>query len=119
MGHRGGRKGFVRVDNDGALTIPDFPGNRYFNTLGNIVVTGRAGVVVPAFETGDLLLLTGDASVGMTARDQREVALMQGAERLWRLSPHRGWWLRGALPLAFQFQSWSPQTLATGVWPLA
>ena len=33
MSHRGGRPGFVRVDDD-VLTIPDFRGNRYFNTLG-------------------------------------------------------------------------------------
>ncbi len=35
ISHRGGRPGFVRVDGD-ALTIPDFRGNRYFNTLGNL-----------------------------------------------------------------------------------
>ena len=33
ISHRGGKPGFVRVDGN-TLTIPDFAGNRYFNTLG-------------------------------------------------------------------------------------
>src|SRR5438270_2559011 len=36
LSHRGGLPGFVRVDGD-VLTIPDFRGNRYFNTLGNLI----------------------------------------------------------------------------------
>src|SRR5262249_38332436 len=36
MSHRGGRPGFVQVHGD-TLTIPDFPGNHYYNTLGNLL----------------------------------------------------------------------------------
>ena len=31
--HRGGKPGFVRINADGSLTIPDFAGNLHFNTL--------------------------------------------------------------------------------------
>ncbi|MFL6535379.1 MAG: pyridoxamine 5'-phosphate oxidase family protein, partial [Pseudomonas sp.] len=41
--HRGGKPGFVRMDEDGTLTIPDFSGNLFFNTLGNILLNPRAG----------------------------------------------------------------------------
>ena len=41
VSHRGGKPGFVRVNDDGSLTIPDFQGNTFFNTLGKI---GRAHV---------------------------------------------------------------------------
>ena len=34
MSHRGGRPGFVGVQG-GTLAIPDFRGNRFYNTLGN------------------------------------------------------------------------------------
>jgi hypothetical protein len=61
--HRGGKPGFLRVD-DGVITIPDFSGNRFFNTLGNVLLTDQAGIVVPCFETGDVLVLTGDAELG-------------------------------------------------------
>ena len=40
ISHRGGRPGFVRVDGD-VLTIPDFRGNRYFNTLSNLLLEQR------------------------------------------------------------------------------
>ncbi|NGX94510.1 MAG: flavin-nucleotide-binding protein [Candidatus Afipia apatlaquensis] len=55
VSHRGGKPGFVRVNKDGSLTIPDFAGNLYFNTLGNILVSGRAGLCFPDFESGSLL----------------------------------------------------------------
>nr|MDQ2803522.1 pyridoxamine 5'-phosphate oxidase family protein [Pseudomonadota bacterium] len=44
MSHRGGRPGFVRVDGD-VLTVPDFAGNRYFNTHGNFAVNPRAALL--------------------------------------------------------------------------
>jgi hypothetical protein len=65
--HRGGPPGFVRVisnNEDGAEIIyPEYSGNRLYQTLGNLVVTPRAGLVIPDFETGDVLYLTGDTEV--------------------------------------------------------
>lgn len=34
--HRGGSPGFVHVEDDGTLTIPDYAGNSMYSTLGNI-----------------------------------------------------------------------------------
>jgi uncharacterized protein len=61
VSHRGGMPGFIRISEDGALEIPDYRGNRYFNTLGNLLVYPRAGLAVPDFAIGDLLQLTGSA----------------------------------------------------------
>ena len=36
VSHRGGKPGFVRVDGNSSLTVPDFLGNFFFNTLGNL-----------------------------------------------------------------------------------
>jgi uncharacterized protein len=55
---RGGKPGFVRVDHD-TLTIPDFAGNRYFNTLGNMILDPRAALLFPDFFRGDLLQVRG------------------------------------------------------------
>ncbi len=63
VSHRGGPPGFVSVDDDGVIHIPDFAGNNYFNTLGNILSTGRAGLVFPDFHNGDVLQITGEAAV--------------------------------------------------------
>ncbi|MHC2435466.1 FAD-binding oxidoreductase [Bradyrhizobium sp. USDA 4451] len=118
VSHRGGKAGFVRVADDGTLTVPDFAGNLFFNTLGNILVNGKAGLVFADFETGDLLHLTGDAEVIL---DSPDIAAFQGAERLWSFRARRAVRRRGALPLrwAFRADGWSPNVLMTGDWAQA
>jgi uncharacterized protein len=115
VSHRGGNTGFVRIGPDGTLTIPDFAGNLFFATLGNILVNGRAGLVFVDFATGDLLQITGDASVDL---DSPEVAAFQGAERLWRVKPRRVVYRARALPLRWVFNEdgWSLNSLMTGNW---
>ncbi|CAB3771544.1 Flavohemoprotein [Paraburkholderia humisilvae] len=115
VSHRGGNTGFVRVGADGVLTIPDFAGNSFFATLGNILVNGRAGLVFVDFASGDLLQISGDATVDL---DSPEVAAFQGAERLWRVKPRRVVYRAGALPLRWVFHEngWSLNSLMTGNW---
>ena len=86
ISHRGGMPGFVQLSGDGLLTIPDYRGNRHFNTLGNFLVNPKAGLLFIDFETGDLLQLTGDAAV---ENDPRIVALLPGAERAWTFRPRK------------------------------
>ena len=115
VSHRGGKTGFVRVDDDGVLTVPDFSGNRFFNTLGNLHLNPRAGLVFIDFASGDLLQLTGSVEILL---DAPELATFQGAERLWRFTPQRVVHRPEALPLrlAFQPDGWSPSLLMTGSW---
>jgi predicted pyridoxine 5'-phosphate oxidase superfamily flavin-nucleotide-binding protein len=61
--HRGGRPGFVRVLGADRLAFDDYPGNGMFNTLGNLLVHPRAGLLFVDFEKGDVLQLTGEARV--------------------------------------------------------
>ncbi|MGD9805083.1 MAG: pyridoxamine 5'-phosphate oxidase family protein [Hyphomicrobiaceae bacterium] len=100
--HRGGRIGFVRIANDGTLTIPDYSGNRFFNTLGNIVVSGRAGMLFIDFVNGDVLQLSGTAEVLL---DNPDLPSFTGAERLWRVTPTRLFLRRRAVAL-----SWTDRT---------
>ncbi|MBP2297172.1 2Fe-2S iron-sulfur cluster-binding protein [Azospirillum rugosum] len=115
VSHRGGKAGFVRVAEDGTLTIPDFDGNLFFATLGNIVLNGKAGLVFVDFESGDLLQMTGDAEVIL---DSPEIAAFQGAERLWTFRARRIVRRPGALALRWSFRKdgWSPSSLMTGDW---
>jgi predicted pyridoxine 5'-phosphate oxidase superfamily flavin-nucleotide-binding protein len=96
VSHRGGRPGFVHVSADGVLTIPDYAGNMFFNTLGNIVANPKAGLVFPGFASGDRLQLTGDAEVVLNSSEIEE---FEGAERLWRVTPRRVVYRPEALPL--------------------
>ncbi|MEI1250484.1 pyridoxamine 5'-phosphate oxidase family protein [Rhizobium aouanii] len=102
VSHRGGDAGFVRVGADGVLTVPDFPGNRFFNTLGNFLVNPKAGLVFIDFETGDMLQMTGNVEVLL---DSPEVAAFQRAERLWRFTPEEIVLRPDALPLRWSLPS--------------
>ncbi|WP_151632589.1 pyridoxamine 5'-phosphate oxidase family protein [Noviherbaspirillum aerium] len=113
VSHRGGRPGFVSVDADGTLCWPDFVGNNFFNTIGNLTADGRAGLLFIDFAQGDLLQLTGSASVEWEGERLRRFA---GAKRLLRFSGTR-WLLRKkAFPLRWALQEPSPHLDHTGVW---
>lgn len=116
--HRGGRSGFVHLDEDGMLTIPDFSGNRFFNTLGNVHANPKAGLVFVDFASGHLLQLTGPAAVSL---HDPLIAAFDGAERLLRIRPHRIVRRRNALPLRWTATDGgtSPQALRTGDWTTA
>jgi predicted pyridoxine 5'-phosphate oxidase superfamily flavin-nucleotide-binding protein len=111
VSHRGGRPGFVRPDGN-ALLIPDFKGNRFFNTLGNFLGDNRAGLLFVDFDTGDLLQATGRATIEWSSG----LTHPTGAQRLWRVDVSRSWRRRNALPLRWDFGAFAPTTLTTGVW---
>jgi len=101
VSHRGGPPGFVRVDGD-VLTIPDFRGNRYFNTLGNLVSEPRAALLFVDLARGDLLHVQGTTEIQWEGAEVRAFA---GAERLWRVHVERGWRRRGALDVRWIAQA--------------
>jgi len=116
VSHRGGRPGFVRVDGN-VLTVPDFPGNNLFNTLGNFLVNPKAGLVFIDFTTGDLLSLTG--TVEILPDDHDEVTAFKGALRAWRFTLDHGVWLDDALPFRSTLGDYSANTLLTDTWAQA
>lgn len=111
MSHRGGRPGFVGVHGN-TLAVPDFRGNRFYNTLGNLLGEPRAGLLFIDFAAGELLLLQGRAEIDWVPNK----ASPEGAERLWRVKVERGWRRRGAFPFAWTFGDYAPTTLRTGTW---
>ncbi|MEX0758037.1 MAG: pyridoxamine 5'-phosphate oxidase family protein, partial [Tistlia sp.] len=117
VSHRGGRPGFLRVtdaaDGGSLVTLPDFRGNFAFNTLGNLAVEPRAGLLVPVFASGDLLLLAGTAEV---LWDEPEIARFAGAERLLRFRVGQGLWIGQGLPARWTPAVEAPQLAATGAW---
>ena len=110
VSHRGGRPGFIRTAEDGAFEIPDYRGNRYFNTLGNLLAYPRAGLLIVDFASGDVLQMTGAAEI---VWDGPGLGAAPAAERLWRLKPVRMLRLRGAFPFEFGSPEFSPLLAAT------
>lgn len=53
------------------LEFPDYSGNTMFNTLGNIAINPRAGLLFLDFEGGATLQLTGEAWIDWTRDEPR------------------------------------------------
>jgi len=113
VSHRGGKPGFVDIGQDDVLTWPDFTGNNFFNTIGNLLADGRAGLLFIDFERGDLLQLTGKAEV---LWDEEEVSRFAGARRLLRFRPERHVLRNHAFPLRWSLREQSPYLEPTGTW---
>lgn len=113
VSHRGGRKGFVKVEGN-TLTIPDYSGNNFFNTIGNFLVNPKAGLIFPDFATGDVLMLTG--TVEVLWEDHPKILDFKGAERGWRFTLDHGIRIHDALPFRADFGEWSPNSLMADDW---
>jgi uncharacterized protein len=114
VSHRGGKPGFVHVDAVGVLTVPDFIGNFYFNTLGNLAVNPRCGLLFIDFARGDLLHV---AARGEIVAQGPLVDAFEGAQRVLRLHPLSALRVEGVLPLRWSEAQLSPALAATGEWP--
>lgn len=101
VSHRGGAPGFVHIDDNDALhshlLVPDYSGNFMFNTLGNIVLQPRVGLLFIEFASGAMLWLAGQATIDL---DSPRVATIEGAQRLLRVQVMQGHLAEAAAPLA-------------------
>ncbi|MDC7787769.1 pyridoxamine 5'-phosphate oxidase family protein [Rhodoplanes sp. TEM] len=112
VSHRGGRPGFVALrqeDGHSVLVIPDYVGNAFFNTVGNILRDPAAGLLFVDDATGDTLMLTGRAEV---VWESEEIARVPGAQRLLRFAVTEGVAVAGASALRWTAGPPAPQ-LAT------
>lgn len=113
VSHRGGRPGFVRVEDADTLVFPDFNGNSLYQTLGNLHLDPRAGLLFIDFSSGDLLQLSCTTSL---VWDGPELKAFAGAERLLRLRVERVRRLVKALPLRWSAPEYWSHIERTGTW---
>ena len=97
ISHRGGASGFVRVEGQ-TVIFPDYAGNAMFNTLGNLQVDGRAGLLFVS-DNGDTLQLSGRARVHW---EPEMAARFAGAERVVELEIEHVVAVEGASPLRWE-----------------
>ncbi len=71
--HRGGPAGFVRVSH-GRVSWPDFPGNNMFNSIGNLLVNPRCGLLF-LHPDGSSLQIEGTAEVQWEGERRIEVKI--------------------------------------------
>ena len=104
VSHRGGMPGFLRVDGR-ALAWPDYGGNAMFNTLGNLHGHPHAGLLVPDFERGGAVLVTGRAGIDWS---RARASSLAGAERVVTMEIDEVVEQAGVLPATFQLREYSP-----------
>ncbi len=109
VSHRGGPPGFVAIEHGEAgdrLTLPDYVGNYLFNTLGNLLLWPRAGLLFVDWQDGHVLQLAATAQI---VHEGAALAAFPGAQRLLQLEVQHGWWRPQALPLAWSAAQMAPQ----------
>lgn len=95
--HRGGNPGFVESPSDRSIRFPDYAGNSLFNTLGNLEVDSRVGILLPDFSSGRALAISGTASVSYED---------QGHSRWTTVTIER--WIQMPLPAVEKLRQLSP-----------
>jgi len=87
VSHRGGEPGFVLFDAQQRLLIPDYAGNNFFNTIGNLTLDPRVGLLFVDFTGGEIVHLTGEAEV--VWREAEELPF-EGVARMIRVTIKKG-----------------------------
>lgn len=110
--HRGGKPGFVKVENN-RLKFPDFRGNGFFNTLGNIESDSRVGLFFPDFSTGNAVFVAGQASI-LWDKEAREG--FNGAERIVEIKIEKSVYLPAFMAMTAELEEFSPVLQGTSIW---
>jgi hypothetical protein len=113
VSHRGGKPGFVRVDAGRELTLPDFTGNSFFNTLGNLLLEPRCGLLFIDYDSGDTLQIAVRATI---VSEGEEIAAFRGALRMIKLELTSALRTRKCVPLRWGPAEPSPVLENTGSW---
>jgi predicted pyridoxine 5'-phosphate oxidase superfamily flavin-nucleotide-binding protein len=111
VSHRGGPPGFVGAVGD-RLTVPDFVGNGFFNTFGNLLLEPRCGLLFLDFDSGDATWVTASAELSWDA--EQAARAYAGAQRLLTLQARTFLRLRGALPLRWGAAQPAPELARLG-----
>lgn len=116
VSHRGGEPGFVHAEQTAqgvVLRLPDYPGNQYFNTLGNLALHPLAGLLVVDYVQGGLLHIAARAEL---LWDEAACAPWPGAQRVLQLTVLRALWRPGVLPWRWTKAVEAPQFKALRQW---
>lgn len=98
ISHRGGPPGFVRAEDD-RLLVPDYAGNTFFNTLGNLQLEPRCGLLFIDHALGARVHLACRARLRGEVPD---AAQWPGALRLLQLQVLECVRIEGGLPLRWR-----------------
>ena len=116
ISHRGGTPGFVKILSDDTLLFPDFSGNNFYNTLGNIHTNPVAGLLFLDFTTGDTVQLAGSAEI---IWPDHAPYSYEGARRYVKITPEKITRKKSALPYRWSTPAPSPYLPKASGWTTA
>jgi len=105
VSHRGGMPGFVRIPDEKTLLIPDYIGNNFFNTMGNISLNPKTGIQFLDYKNGHRIMVTGKAEI-IWAEDEK--LPFDGVDRMIRFTLNHGYLLKNIFPFEWEFKGYSP-----------
>ena len=111
--HRGGQPGFVRVLGPRRLAWPDYVGNSFYMTLGNLQLNPRCGLLFLDWQNGHTLHLTGRARVDW---NPERAGRIPGARRIIEFDIERTVQVEGANPLRWALHQYSRFNPPVGAW---
>jgi len=106
VNHRGGNPGFIEVIDDETLKIPDYEGNKMFNTFGNFQLNPKAGLLFIDFELGKTLQITGTTELLWDQNDPENST--GGTGRFWNFYIDHCMTLNSLKSLEWTFIDYSP-----------
>ncbi|RSM64324.1 oxidoreductase [Actinoplanes sp. ATCC 53533] len=109
--HRGGMPGFVAVPGPRRLRWPDYTGNQFYMTLGNLHLNPASGLLFLDWEHGHTLQLTGAARIDA---DPGSAKAYPGALRVVEFDIDTVVQIDKASPLRWEFQEYSRFNPPTG-----
>ena len=90
--HRGGDPGFIEIQNNGLIRVPDYLGNSMFSTLGNIYENPKAALLFVDYEKGETLQLTGKAELQFDQNSKSDFYRSGETGRFWTFETKK--WVR-------------------------
>ena len=81
--HRGGDPGFVEIQKNGLLRVPDYLGNSMFSTLGNIYKNPKSALLFVDYTKGETLQLSGRAALQFNQNGEDDLYKSGETGRFW------------------------------------
>ncbi len=90
--HRGGNPGFIEIQENGHLRVPDYLGNSMFSTLGNIYENPKAALLFVDYKKGETLQLSGTAELQFNQNSNEDFHTSGETGRFWTFETKQ--WIR-------------------------
>ncbi len=90
--HRGGDPGFIEIQENGIIRVPDYLGNSMFSTLGNIYENPKAALLFVDHKKGETLQLSGMAELEFDQNSAADFYKSGETGRFWTFETKQ--WIR-------------------------